>query len=55
MSENSPRVRLFFSRPSPNGVTRKLDVIVVIGANKEMHPYQRTDKSYVPSGNLGRL
>ena len=32
-----------------------VDVIVVIGANKEMHPYQRTDKSCVPSGNLGHL
>ena len=30
-------------------------MIMTIGANKEMHPYQRTDKGYVPSGNLGSL
>ena len=52
--ENSPRVRLSRT-PPPNGVTRRLDTIIMIDSNKEIHPYQPADKSHLPSGNLERL
>jgi len=39
LSSHSPRP------PLPKGVTRRLDVIIVIGSNKEMHLYQRPDKN----------
>ena len=42
-----PRTRL--ARPLPKEVTRRLDVDL---SNKELHPYQRADRSSLPSGSL---
>jgi hypothetical protein len=46
----SPRTRL--ARPLPKVVTRRLDVDL---SNKELHPYQRPDRSCVPYGGLSVL